>query len=167
MSIIYQWNETINMCLQDSNLLISVYIFSQVILYYITAPILMTIFGLLTISNIHQYAVRTGPQTVYMRGRRTERQLARMLLLQISVHLILSLPFGVIYSMNSFDTSTETPNILAVRYIFVTWDQCAYFMSFFLYVISGSIYRKELLRILKLIRCRNRTIHPMIENHPA
>jgi hypothetical protein len=167
MSIIYQWNETTNTCLQDSNLLISVYIFSQVILYDITAPILMAIFGLLTISNIHQHAVRTGPQAVPVRGRRTERQLARMLILQISVHLILTLPYGVIYSMVAFNPSAQTPNILALRYIFVAWQQCDYFMSFFLYVVSGSIYRKELLRILKLIKCQNRTIHPMIENHPA
>jgi hypothetical protein len=161
MLIIYNWDVTTNTCLQYSNPLISVYISSQIILFYIAEPILMAIFGLLTISNIRRHVTRIGLQPVLVHGRRTERQLARMLLLQISVHLILTVPFGVVYSMNAFAPSTRTPNILAVRYILVIWQQCDYFMSFFLYVLSGSAYREQLIRILKFIKCRNPTIHPL------
>ena len=78
-----------------------------------------------------------------------------MLLLQISVHLVFTVPFGVVYSMNALSPSTKTPNILAVRYIFAVWQQCDYFLSFFLYIFSGSTYRLELARILQLSRRQN------------
>jgi len=152
MLLIYKWDETSKKCLQQSGTLIHIYTLSQVVLYYILAPILMIIFGLLTIHNIRQQSIRAIRSTGYIRGRRTEGQLARMLILQVSVHLIFVLPFGVTYTMNSFDPSTRTPHILAVRYILVIWQQCDYFVSFFLYVLSGNVYRQEFIRLLKSIR---------------
>ncbi|CAF1515613.1 unnamed protein product, partial [Rotaria sordida] len=80
-----------------------------------------------------------------MRGRRTEGQLTRMLIFQIFVHLILVLPFGMTYAMNSFIPSTQTPTVIAIRLVFVIWQQCDYFVSFFLYIFSGYIYRREFL----------------------
>ena len=155
MLIIYKWNETSKKCLQQCTTLIRIYILSQVIFYYILTPILMLIFGLLTISNIRQQSARPASSTTSMKGRRTEGQLARMLILQVIIHLILVLPFGIIYGMNALDPSTRTPNVLAIRYIFVIWQQCDYFVSFFLYVLSGNIYRQELLRILNSLKCHN------------
>jgi hypothetical protein len=99
---------------------------------------------------------------VRARGRRTEGQLARMLILQVSVHLVLTTPFGVTYTMNALIPSTRTPDILAIRYILVIWQQCDYFLSFFLYVFSGRVYRKQLLRILKFIKRPNPKIHPVM-----
>jgi hypothetical protein len=93
-----------------------------VFLYYILAPILMIIFGLLTIYNICQHTVHVGPQRISASDRRTEGQLTRMLIIQLSVHIILTVPFGITYSMNAFNPSTQTPNILAVRYILVIWQ---------------------------------------------
>jgi hypothetical protein len=151
MLTIHNWNKTYNKCLPKTNILISIYIFSQVFIYYILAPILMLIFGLLTIHNIRQQSTRAIPLTGYIRGRRTEGQLARMLILQIVVHLILVLPFGVTYSMNTFDPSTYTPTVIAIRLAFVTWQQCDYFVSFFLYILCGNVYRRELIRILRSV----------------
>jgi hypothetical protein len=155
MLVIYQWNESSKKCLQRSAILIHLYTLSQVIFYYILAPILMLIFGLLTIFNIRQQSTRAKILTTSIQRRRTEGQLARMLILQVSVHLILVLPFGVTYSMNAFIPSTRTTNILAVRYILVLWQQCDYFVSFFLYILSGSVYREEFYRILKSLRWHN------------
>ncbi|CAF2924163.1 unnamed protein product [Rotaria sp. Silwood2] len=152
---IYYWKQTSSTCLQYSNLLISIYVFNQILLYYISAPLLMIIFGLLTISNTRQHITRIGSQSHVARVRRTERQLTRMLLLQMSVHLILTVSFGVVYSMNAFDPSTRTSNIIAVRYILVIWQQCDNFVPFFLYVLSGSAYRKQLVYILKFIKRLN------------
>jgi len=115
----------------------------------------MLIFGLLTIHKIRQQSTRAIPLTGYMRGRRTEGQLARMLILQIVVHLILVLPYGVTYSMNAFDPSTYTPTVIAIRLAFVTWQQCDYFVSFFLYILSGNVYRRELIRILRSVLHHN------------
>ena len=85
-----------------------------------------------------------------------------MLLLQISAHLVLTVPFGVMYFMNAFDPSTRTPKLTAVRLILVIWQQCEYFVSFFLYVLSGSIYREQLLHLFKFTKHVNRQIHPSL-----
>jgi hypothetical protein len=148
MLAIYYWNETYHTCLPQTNILINIYIFSQVFLYYILSPLLMFIFGLLTISSIRQNTTRTVPLTGSMRRRRTEGQLARMLILQVSVHLMLVLPYGIMYCINSFDPLTRTPNAIAIQLAFVIWQQCDYFVSIFLYIFSGSVYRRELVRIL-------------------
>ncbi|CAF1041111.1 unnamed protein product [Adineta steineri] len=74
-------------CLQQTNLLISI---------YILLPLLMMIFCFMTISNIRQHMNRTRLVTASIRRCRTEGQLTRMLCLQVSVHLILALPFAVL-----------------------------------------------------------------------
>ncbi|CAF2924144.1 unnamed protein product, partial [Rotaria sp. Silwood2] len=112
-------------------------------------PLLMIIFGFLTISNIRRQSTRLVYLSVCMRRRRSERQLTQMLLLQVGVHLILTLPFGIIYCMNSLKPSTRTPDVLAVRYILLMWQQLDYFISFFLYFLSGRVYREQLLYLLK------------------
>ncbi|CAF3051510.1 unnamed protein product [Rotaria sp. Silwood2] len=155
MLVMYYLKQSSDTCLQYSNLLISVYVFSQILLYYISAPLLMIIFGLLTISNTQQHIARIGPPLHVAHGRRTERQLTRMLLIQVIVHLVLTVPFGIIYSMNAFDPSTRTPNNRAVRQILLIWQQCDNFVPFFLYVLSGSAYRKQLVSILKFIKRTN------------
>ncbi|CAF4366451.1 unnamed protein product, partial [Adineta steineri] len=93
MLIIYKWNETHNKCLLQTNMLVNIYIFSQVFLYYILLPLLMMMFGFMMISNISQHTRRARLVTASLRRRRTEGQLTRMLCLQVSVHLILALPF--------------------------------------------------------------------------
>ena len=119
MLFIYYWNEIDQRCFQLTNTLIHLYVLSQLIFYFILAPTLMICFGFLTILNIRHQSIRAQIFTRSIRRRRTEGQLARMLVLQISIHLILTLPFGITYSMNALDPSTRTAQILAVRYILV------------------------------------------------
>jgi hypothetical protein len=122
------------------------------------SPLLMIVFGILTIYNIREQSIRAIPLVLCTRRRRTEGQLARMLCLQVGVHLILVLPFGIIYSMNSFIPSTQTLNIIAIRLIFVTWQQCDYFVSFFLYVLSANEYRQQLIQIFKSVKCSRQEV---------
>jgi hypothetical protein len=164
MLIIYNYNEHYNRCLLNTNILANIYVFSQIYLFYILASVLMFIFGLLTISNIHQQSNHAIPLPACMRGRRTEGQLARMLTLQIVVHIILVFPYGITYTMNAFISSTNTPTVIAIRLAFVTWQQCDYFVSFFLYILSGNVYRRELIRILKSIIRYNTSVQSFSEN---
>ncbi|CAF0781536.1 unnamed protein product [Adineta steineri] len=99
--------------------------------------------------SLYIQSARAKLLTVSIRRRRTERQLSRMLLFQIIVHVILILPFGIIYYINILKPSTRTPNVLAIRYISVMWQQCDYFVSFFLYVFSGRVYRQELNNLIR------------------
>jgi len=72
-SAAYYWNETMRTCQLYSNITINTYLVSQVFLYYyILVPILMILFGLLTIYNIHQHTVHVGPQRISVHDRRTE-----------------------------------------------------------------------------------------------
>ncbi|CAM4835616.1 unnamed protein product [Rotaria magnacalcarata] len=157
MFLMYYFNESTRTCFQDTNAFNNIYIFSQVTLYYIAAPLSMIVFGILTISNAKKQMARIGPNVNSGRGRRTESQLTRMLLLQVTVHLVLTVPFGIIYSMNSFDPSTKTAYIRAIRNIMLMWQECDYFSSFFLYILSGSAYRKEFMRILPFTKPGNHT----------
>ena len=153
MALIHHWNETNGMCEQRLGVLTNVYVFSQIVIVYIIVHGSLIVFGLLTASNIRQRLNRIGLRGTAHRHRRTERQFSRMLLLQVFVHLAFFIPFGVIYILNTVDSSTRTPDIFAIRSIFVLWQQCDYFVSFFLYVFSASVYRQELWRILNLDRC--------------
>ncbi|CAF2114994.1 unnamed protein product, partial [Rotaria magnacalcarata] len=113
MFLMYYFTESTRTCFQDANAFNNIYVFSQVTLYYIAAPLSMIVFGILTISNTKKQMTRIGPEVISGHGRRTESQLTRMLLLQVTVHLVLTVPFGIIYSMNAFDSSTITTYIQA------------------------------------------------------
>jgi len=158
MIFIYNWNEKTKRCLSKFHLINNIYISSQIIIYYILSLLLMILFSCLTISNIHQRTNRSLHLIVSIQQRRRESQLARILFFQIIVHLILVLPFGIFYGIKVFIPSTETSNIIAINLIFVTWQQCDYFVSFFLYVLSASLYQQELIRILKSFKYFNKNI---------
>ncbi|CAF3373674.1 unnamed protein product [Rotaria socialis] len=160
----YNWNEIDKKCLLYPNALVRIYIFSQIFLYYIVTPILMTLFGLMTINKIRKRSPDILALKTFMRGRRTQRQLTKMLFLQIIIHLILVLPFGITYTMNSFRSSTNTPSIIALRLAFVTWQQSDYFISFFLYILSGHVYRRELLRIFGFNETRYKSSRVFVGN---
>ncbi|UJR17694.1 hypothetical protein I4U23_004592 [Adineta vaga] len=149
MMFIYDFNSNLHLCIQYSNTPTTIYAFSQIGIYYILAPIIMMIFGVLTISNIRRQLTRIQPRTCVRPNRRTESQLARMLIIQIAVHMIISLPFGIMYLINTFIPSSRTPFIIGIRLIFVAWQQCDYFVPFFLYILSGGIYREKLVRMFK------------------
>jgi hypothetical protein len=123
-------------------------------------PIWLIIFGCLTIYNIRQSAVRARTERIVVPGRRTEGQLARMLILQIGVYIIFLFPFAVTWCMNSFVPSTLTPTITGIRNILIVWMQCDCFISFFIYVATGKVYREQLIILLKRIRCWNAQVHP-------
>ncbi|CAF3556168.1 unnamed protein product, partial [Rotaria sp. Silwood2] len=57
------------------NLLMRIYVFTQIFLYYIFTSILMFILGLLTIRNIQYKSIRARCLRISMRGPWTEGQL--------------------------------------------------------------------------------------------
>lgn len=146
--IIYHFNEHSQICKIYKNLSIDIYVFIQISFHCIIDPLLMITFGILSINNIHKHKShlrRFGNETHF---RRTDAQLARMLFLQIGVHLILSIPYGIVYILHELYIPARTPDVKAVRRIFVLWQQIDYFIPFFLYVVSGSVYREELFKII-------------------
>jgi len=158
MSFIYYQDDQTKKCTLQRTVLNLIYVFSQVTFYYILTPISMVIFGCLTIRNIRQRSLRIHLLRSSLQSRRTNRQLIRMLILQTTVHLIFSLPFGFFYAIQSFFPMTQTRTILALRYMAVNWQQMNHFLSFFLYILSGNIYRREFQRIFSCYFCSNSSV---------
>ncbi|CAF1669649.1 unnamed protein product [Adineta ricciae] len=129
-----------------------VYIFIQIFVYVVIAPALMAIFGVLTIYNIKKSRVAPAAGA---RNRRTESQLASMLILQVSTNILLTGPagFASLASVmpNTFSTTVD---------FFIAWVICQLFLyssyttPFFMYIISANIYRQEFIRLLRKIFCR-------------
>ena len=137
-----------------------IYTIMQVVVLGIIAPCLMLVFGAMTIYNTKRVGIIP---TGISRHRRTEKQLARMLLLQVSTHIILTLPTCVTYLI------LVTPNTISTTKIFYfarIMSQLLLYLSyttaFFLYVISAQMYRKELMKLVyKILRLRGgNEVHP-------
>jgi hypothetical protein len=119
---------------------------------------LMILFGVLTVRNVRQrrqLVQRVGENRAI---RRTNTQLLRMLAAQVLVIIIATLPFCVYQLYISFTSSFTKSTLqmaqenLAGRIVSVV-TYFAHSTSFYLYTLAGTIFRKEVLKILK--RCRH------------
>ncbi len=155
----YDPNNTSNLkCVSYSTTLIFVYLITRVILYYVIVPITLCIFGSLTIYNIRVQAHRIAPVNQTNAHRRTEGQLARMLIIQVAVYILFFTPTGIAYILVTFVPSLNTPYYNTIRLLTAVWQQGGYFISFFFYVLSRKIYRKELRKMLKCDQIRNKLL---------
>lgn len=137
----------------------------------ITIPtIVMLIFGLLTIINMHQSRRRTDASVTTVttvsnsRSRRTEQILTRMLFAQIFLIIILNLPHAlfIIYLTITSDQSltpvqgTINGFIFNLLLLLPFLSSC---ISFLLYTLSGKIFRETLVQLGKkliiLLKCNH------------
>jgi hypothetical protein len=159
--IIYHWDYNTNLCSQYSTRLTAIYLSTRVILYYIIGPLAMITFGLLTINNIRNQTRRVGAIVLQNQHRRTEGQLTRVLIIQVGIHLFFSLPAAVMYVMTTFVPSTNTSLFSGLRLISVIWQLAILFLSFFSYILSSTVFRTELVKMLKLNNRHNRIVHAL------
>jgi hypothetical protein len=123
-----------------------VYPVMQVILFTIIAPGLMAFFGIMTIRNTKRLHVVPAALS---RHRRTENQLAGMLLLQVSTHIVLVMPTAVTYLMLVLPNPiASTPTFYLARMVTQFFLYLSFTTPFFLYLISARTYRKELVQLL-------------------
>jgi hypothetical protein len=145
----------------SASLFTQIFLTIEVILYVIIAPFLMILFGLLTINNANQF----GRQNLAVyRYRPSERQLTRMLIVQVASHILLSLPFCVIFFITIIPiTFKSTIMFYFLFIIFKIPFYIPFIIQFFLYILSAQIYRNEFIFLLnKIFRIRrNGIIHPM------
>jgi hypothetical protein len=137
-----------------------VYSIMQMIIFTIIVPGLMALFGIRTIYNTKRVGVIS---TVMSRYRRTENQLAGMLLLQVGTYIVLTIPISVIYLILVFPNTIRTTS--AFYFARITSQLFLYFFfatPFFLYLVSARTYRKELVQLLyRILRLRDANqIHP-------
>jgi hypothetical protein len=124
-------------------------------LYSLCPSFLMLLFGVLTMNNLRQRrrVLPTGPRANRM-PRRTDIQLWRMLVAQVMVTIISTLPLSIYRLYASFtvnlpkDTLRRAQENLAFE-VAATLSYFAHTSSFYLYTLRGTIFRKELVRIIK------------------
>ena len=127
-------------------------------IFIIIAPAMtMLIFGFCTIRNIRQHR-RIGPnstteQTV-SRSRRSESSLTRMLLVQVLVLTVLSLPFAIIILYLSWTFYQQKPPMQRILEgflfnIFLLMGFIPNCISFWLYTLSGSLFRQTFIDLIK------------------
>jgi growth hormone secretagogue receptor len=120
---------------------------------------LMLVFGLLTLKNVRQrrQLVRRAGENRAI--RRTDTQLLHMLAAQVLVIIIATLPFCVFQLYSAFTSSFTKSTLriaqenLAIQITSIV-TYFAYTSSFYLYTLSGSIFRKEVLKSFGRCRCR-------------
>jgi hypothetical protein len=106
----------------------------------------MIIFGILTIYNTSK--LRVLPHLT-QRFRRTEGQLARMLILQVVVYILLNMPLCIIYLMLVLPTAYVPTSEIFFAFSIVAFPfNFSYATTFFLYILSARVYREELIRLI-------------------
>ncbi|UJR16877.1 hypothetical protein I4U23_003775 [Adineta vaga] len=120
----------------------------SIILNYLLPPILMAILGLLTIINVRRIQRQIHP--VIGRGyvHRKDRYILHMLLFQVLVNVIFSLPagvyqvYGVISSDWSKDVIQQTRDSLYFEIVLILFyvPNCA---GFYIYTLTAKIFRQE------------------------
>lgn len=154
-----QLDKGLSCAVRANSVYAQVYIITQVFLFAVVPPSLMTLFGLLTIQNSNRTVV---VRVVASRYNRTENQLARMLFLQVTVHVLLTLPTSVTYLIAALPNTIRTTIIFSfINTITQLLFYCSYVTSFFLYILSGRVYKKELIQLIQRIlrnQHRNRII---------
>ena len=121
----------------------------QILFYAAIPPILMITFGLLTISN----TTRLGMiRQATNRHRRTERQLAQMLCLQVTVYILLNMPLCILYLMLILLLGYRPTRAFFFAFqITPFFFHFSYATTFFLYILSARVYREELIRLISKI----------------
>jgi len=109
----------------------------------------MSVFCILTLKNIRQQARRIRPVLATRNNRlcRMDRQMIRMLFLQVLTQLLCVLPFAMLSLMSLFvDTNTNIFNFF--ESIFILPLFVSYTTSFYVFTLSSRIYREELMKII-------------------
>jgi hypothetical protein len=129
--------------------------FWYMVWYSFFPSFLMLLFGSLTLNNLRQrrQIVPRASQNNHI-TRRTDIQLLRMLTAQILVIIICTLPFSI-YLLYSTFTATLTKSTLRIaqeNLAFQIVGAVTYFAhssSFYLYTLTGTIFRNELIKRIR------------------
>lgn len=162
----FYWDKTVLRCQSYSSSIAVFFLFIQMICFTVLTPLIMLILGCLMIYNIKQSANRVQSRSINRTNRRTEGQLARMLIIQIIFLVITTIPYAAVLSLVSIRPSIQTPFVSAIHSITLIIVQTQFYTTFFLYIVSGQIYRQEFLRIFFKIR-RNNLVQPLAVNNPT
>jgi hypothetical protein len=122
----------------------------------------MLIFGLSTLKNLRKNRRFIQPMTniqnpLKINGiKRRDHQLLAMLLLQVMVIIIFTLPFAIQKLIDTFTLQTQRTPLQTAQYNLLTaivrlLSYGSHAFGFFFYTLSAKIFRTELLKIINTI----------------
>ncbi len=141
--------------------------FWYLMFYSLIPSFFMLLFGFLTLKNIHR------PRQVFpvvnvnnLLSRRTNNQLIRMLITQVLFFIITTLPYAIniLYGSLTANVSKSTLRIAQenlASQIVNTMTYFAHTSSFYLYILTGSVFRKEFLKLFTCCPIDNRNPIPI------
>jgi hypothetical protein len=140
--------------------------FWSLIMYLLCPSLLMLLFGFLTLNNIRQ-GRQVVPEVLQINQntRRTDIQLRRMLAAQVLVIVISILPYFA-YRLYSLFTASLAKNALRLAVESLTLEitsvltYFAHSSSFYLYTLTGTLFRREFLKIIRRCCHLNRAVFP-------
>lgn len=132
--------------------------FWHITIYALSPSTLMLFLGLMTIYNIHQRRMRIAPTNInnQISTRRTESQLLRMLTVQVLMITLTTIPGQIVLiyqTLTSFQTKSlyvQAQERFALQ-LLGGLGYLSHASGFYLYTLTGSLFRKELIKILRKI----------------
>ncbi|CAF3525882.1 unnamed protein product, partial [Rotaria sp. Silwood2] len=118
----------------------------------IIVPLFLIIFGLLIFRNIRFISHRTYPQQLSINSlsHRSNQHLMKMLLFQVSVTVILNIPYIIYYLYGIYNPAPSEPLCLLIYRIFSYIARWLWFMNycktFYINIISSKTFRNILKR---------------------
>jgi hypothetical protein len=130
------------------------------VLYSVCPAFVMFIFGLLTLINIRRRRRQIAPRVVDTRPmtRRSDNELLRMLTVQVLIIMLSTFPYPVYqaYASTTVNIVKSQLRIAEDRMgsqIVAGTAYVAHASGFYLFTLTGTIFRKELIKILKQFHC--------------
>jgi hypothetical protein len=132
------------------------------IFYALGPPILMLLFGLLTLKNLRRNrrlvmpTMNTPQQLKLNSTKKRDSQLLVMLLLQIMIIIIFTVPFAIQKLIDTFTLTVQRTPVQAASYSLLTGtlrllSYGSHAFGFFFYTLSARIFRKELASIINTV----------------
>ncbi|CAF0998784.1 unnamed protein product [Didymodactylos carnosus] len=132
------------------------FIVFHMIFYSSFQPLLMTVFGLLTLRNVQrlrrQINQSVTSSTTSERHHQRDRQIIRLLLVQVLIHVILLVPGSILISYATFIPPSPIISFITGCSIFLIY--LSFIQGFYVNTLSAKTYRSEFYKILSLIEKR-------------
>ena len=125
--------------------------------YALGPPILMLIFGLLTLKNVRRNRRLVLPTINATASKsstnRRDNQLLVMLVLQVVIIIVFTLPFAIQKLVNNFTPATNQTSLQKAQYNILTGvlrlvSYGSHAFGFYFYTLSARIFRIELLKFI-------------------
>ncbi|CAF1002127.1 unnamed protein product [Didymodactylos carnosus] len=123
--------------------------------YAVMTPVIYIIFGILTIRNVNQSRRAIVPRQ-YSRQRAINTQIIYMLIIQVISFICLTAPYAIfdLYIGLTYQRVKSLERLVIeafIQSVLLLWSLINSGINFYIYTLAGTIFRKELTKIINKI----------------